>query len=133
MSSSSKFIINQLYGIIIQKHKLYQGYYNTELILFILLLALPESSTKHKNLLIYAAAEKLKQLKWLKNAHYLFSLFLIVGGSIGGTAIGVRMVDFGGGTTGAAAAAAADRTETAGLPADDERTDWVCSTKFRPN
>jgi len=30
-------------------------------------------------------------------------------------------VDFGGGTTGAAAAA--DRTETAGLPADDERTD----------
>lgn len=49
----------------------------------------------------------------------LFSLFLIVGGSIGGTAIGVRIVDFGGGTTGAAA----DRTETAGLPADDERTD----------
>lgn len=124
MSSSSKFIINQLYSIIIQKHKLCKD-------IIILLLAQPESSTKHKNLLTYAAAEKLKQLKWLKIAHYLFSLFLIVGGSIGGTAIGVRIVDFGGGTTGAAAAA--DRTETAGLPADDERTDWVCSTKFRPN
>lgn len=52
-----------------------------------------------------------------KNAQYLFSLFLLVGGSIGGTTIGVRTVDLGGGTT------CAERTETAGLPADDERTD----------
>jgi hypothetical protein len=54
----------------------------------------------------------------LKIAHYLFSLFLLVGGSIGGMAIGARIVDLGGGTTGD------DRTEeTAGRPADDERTD----------
>lgn len=25
------------------------------------------------------------------------------------------------------------RTETEGLPVDEERTDGVCSTKFRPN
>jgi len=62
MSSSSKFIIIQLYSVIIQKHKLYKD-------IIILLLAQPESSRKHKNLLIYAAAEKLKQLKWLKIAH----------------------------------------------------------------
>jgi len=41
----------------------------------------------------------------------------LVGGSIGGIAIGVRNVDLLGGTT------AAERTETPDLPADVERTE----------
>lgn len=57
----------------------------------------------------------------------LLSLFLLEGGSIGGMATGVLTEDLLGGTT------VDERTDIEGLPADVERTEVVCSTKFRPN
>ena len=46
--------------------------------------------------------------------------------------IGVLMEDLVGGCGGGTAVVVV-RLDTAGLPADVERTDGVCSTKFRPN
>jgi len=58
--------------------------------------------------------------------YLLFSLALSVGRSTGGIAAGVLIPTLVG------CATVADLTEV-GLPADVERTEGVCSTKFRPN
>lgn len=71
-----------------------------------------------------------KEKTIIKNSIYaclLLSFFLLLGGSIGGIDTGVLKDDLFWGTT------VVVRTETDGLPAELERTDGVCSTKFRPN
>lgn len=54
---------------------------------------------------------------------------LLFGGSIGGIVTGVRTEVLLGGIK----VGAVDRIEIAGLPADVDRTEGACSTKFRPN
>lgn len=67
-------------------------------------------------------------LQSIKMQHmYLFSLFRLLGGSIGGMVIGVLSDDLLGGTK------VVERTDLDGLPVDVERTEGTCSTKFRPN
>lgn len=60
---------------------------------------------------------------------YLFSLNLLLGGSIGGMATGVFNEDLLGGAT----TFVAVRTDIEVLPADVERTGGLISIKFRPN
>lgn len=65
----------------------------------------------------------------VKGIAYLFSLNLLLGGSIGGMATGVFKEDLLGGAT----VFVPVRTDIEDLPADVERTGGLMSIKFRPN
>lgn len=56
------------------------------------------------------------------------SFLLSAGGSSGGSTDGILRVDLAGGTI-----VVVGRVDTAGRPADVERTEGACSAWFRPN